>query len=244
MATARGEQRVLVCVLKSKRDLALLLRERWYRIPVAHAPTAAFGYLAFYQPATFGRDGKRIRYYARVLRRRMRTRRELLPEEPRHPRAHERYIQFRTGPVRTLAHHIRNTVPRRVSFGFTTLRRLRASRTILQLFRVAPTEQIIEAGLRRAGIAAVPQYRIRYGARQFRLDFAIPCKRGAIALECDNTKAHAGARERTRDRAKDVFLARHRWRVIRLPEPDIVADTVSCIARVARVIRELGGQQK
>ena len=58
---------VLVGVLRDKRDLNILLKENWYRIPVAQAPRRRFDYLAFYQPLLFCHQGKRIRYYARVL---------------------------------------------------------------------------------------------------------------------------------------------------------------------------------
>ena len=60
---------VLVGVLKNKRDLGILLEKHWYRIPVFFLPKKKFDYLAFYQPEGFGRRGKRIEYYARVVRR-------------------------------------------------------------------------------------------------------------------------------------------------------------------------------
>ena len=61
------EEAVLVGVLKNRRDLDLLFREHWYRIPVFYMPKRKFRYLAFCQPAAFGRGGKSMRYYARVL---------------------------------------------------------------------------------------------------------------------------------------------------------------------------------
>ena len=79
---AANKARVLIGVLKTRGDLDILLRERWYRIPVSKSPKQPFGYVAFYQPAAFGHDRKRIRYYARVVRRETRPRRDLLPGEP------------------------------------------------------------------------------------------------------------------------------------------------------------------
>ena len=232
---------VLVGVLKRKRDLAILLHEHWYRMPISRAPRRAFCYLAFYQPALFGRQGKCIRYYARVVRSRVRTRRGLLPDEAAHPDAGEKYRQIYVGRIRQLPRPIKNVPPRRVSFGFTTRGRLLTARTILKLYLVAPTEQIVARALTRCGIPAFPQYHISGGKKRYCLDFAIPCVRGFVAVECDNAKAHAGVRQRRRDRKKDAFVRRQGWVVVRLTERAIVADIQSCISAVRHATRTLGG---
>lgn len=245
-------QIVLVGVLKNKRDLDILLTENWYRIPKASAPRRQFNYLAFYQPALFGRRGKRIRYYARVLSYQTIKRRELLPDEPNHPRADDDYFRIRLGKIQKLLRPIRNIIPRRISFGFTTLCRLLKSKDILQLYNIAPTEQIVEDGLKQAGIKAIAQYHVLsgpegeqalYGAskKRYRLDFAVFCKQGAIAIECDNKKAHSGLSQRKKDKIKNTFLRRRGWTVIRLSERDIVFDLKSCLNRIQRVVRKLGG---
>ncbi|MBI4450006.1 DUF559 domain-containing protein [Candidatus Uhrbacteria bacterium] len=236
-----GNHIVLVGVLKGLRDLELLRKERWYRIPAAAAPTRPYTYLAFYQPAAFGVRGKSIRYYARVLSRHTVPRRRLLPDESEHPRASEQYIQLRIGALHTLRRPIRNIVPRRVTFGFTTLHRLRTARDLLQLYQVAPIEQMVEDGLRRAGIRAIAQRVVVSGGRRCRLDFAIPCTHGAIAVECDNRSSHQSPQQRARDRNKDAFLRSLGWTVVRLPERDIVGDLSRCIARVRAAIRACGG---
>ncbi len=234
------EKIVLVGVLKDKHDLNILLTENWYRIPVARSPKLKFNYLAFYQPALFGRQGKRIRYYARVLNHQTVKRSDLLPNESSHPRALDYYFRVRVGRVKKLPRPIRNIRPRRVSFGFTTLNRLLKSKNILQLYGVAPTEQIIENGLRRAGIKAIAQYTISNGQKRYRLDFAVFCQQGSIAIECDNKKAHSSARQREKDKIKNSFLRRRGWMVIRLSEHDIVFDSKGCLARVRKAVRKLG----
>lgn len=230
---------VLVGVLKNKRDLNILLTENWYRIPLAHAPTRQFDYLAFYQPALFGRRGKCIRYYARVLNYQTLRRSDLLLDDLNHPRAHDYYSLIRVGKVKKLPRPIRNIIPRRVSFGFTTLNRLLKSKNILQLYNVAPTEETIEDGLRRAHIKAIAQHYVLSGKKRYCLDFAVFCKQGSIAIECDNKKAHSSLREREKDKAKNTFLRRHGWIVIRLPEHDIVSDLGGCIARIKKAVRKL-----
>lgn len=235
------EKIVLVGVLKNKRDLDLIFSERRYRIPAAQAPKQPFQYLAFYQPALFGRRGKCIRYYARVLRHQIVARREVLPQELSHPRAGEKYLWFRLGKIKILQRPIKNTAPRRISFGFSTLSRLLKSRNILELYNVAPTEEIIGKSLRRAGIKAIAQYPISNGKKRYRLDFAVFCRQGSIAVECDNKKAHSGPRQREKDKIKNAFLKRRDWIVIRLSEKDIVSDLSGCLAKIKKAIQKLGG---
>lgn len=232
---------VLVSVLKDKRDLNILLTKRWYRIPVAYAPTRHFNYLAFYQPALFGRRGKRIRYYARVLNCQTVKRCDLLPDQPNHPRAHDYYFRFRVGHVKKLHRPIINIVPRRISFGFTTLYRLLTSKDILQLYDVIPIEQMIEDGLKRAGIKAIAQHYFSSGKKRYCLDFAIFCRQGSVAVECDNKKAHSSSRQREKDKLKNTFLRRCGWVVIHLLEDDIVSDLECCIIRVKKAVWGLGG---
>ena len=235
---------VLVGVVKDKRDLDILLKENWYRIPVAYAPTQRFDYLAFYQPALFGRQGKRIRYYARVLNYRVIKRGDLLPDEPNHLRARDYYLQVHVGKIKKLPRPIRNIIPRRISFGFTTLSRLLKSKNILQLYNVVPTEQIVGDGLSRGGIKAISQYYFLSSKKRYGLDFAVFCKRGSIAIECDNKKAHSGLRQQEKDKMKNNFLRRQGWTVIRLPEQDIVSDLKGCIVRIKKAVRKLGGLAK
>ncbi|OGZ01537.1 MAG: hypothetical protein A2946_03655 [Candidatus Liptonbacteria bacterium RIFCSPLOWO2_01_FULL_53_13] len=248
-----SRETVLVGVLKSKRDLAILRNEHWYRIPVAHLPHRRFAYIAFYQPAIFGREGKCIHYYARVLDSRLRgndinkikcrtfKRSELLADELWHPKAHENYARIDVGPIRTLPRPIKNSSPRRVSFGFTTRERLLRSKNILQLYRVPETEEIVRKELRRADIPTIAQHWITGEGKRYRLDFAVFCNRGAIAIECDNRKAHMNPRQKEKDRAKDAFLTRRGWAVLRLKEEDIMIDPRYWIPEMRRIIKTLGG---
>ncbi len=235
------EKIVLVGVIRRKQDLVRVLKEHWYRIPVRRAPVRQFDYLAFYEPAVFGREGKRIRYYARVRHATLARRNEILPDEPWHSRTHDWYLKFDLGRIQKLSRPVRNSgAPRRVSFGFTTLACLCASKDILELYRVAPTEQIMEEALKKAGIHAVQQFRIAEGRKRFRLDFAVMCQRGSVAIECDNKKAHSGSAACARDAAKDAFLKGRGWAVVRLQEREIIFRTAECVARVKEAIHECG----
>ena len=234
---------VLVGVLKSRRDLEILLTERWYRIPKKYMPRRKFKYLAFYQPEIFGRQGKRIQYYARVLGRRVMYRREMLPDEAMHPRAQALYVWLQVGPVKELPVAIKNTTPRRVSFGFTTFPRLLNSKNILELYGIVATEDIVSNALQKAGIQVQPQKYVTDGKKRYYLDFAVMCRNGKVAIECDNAKAHAGPRQRLKDEAKDEFLRRQGWLVIRLTEQDVISNLPVCVARVTRAVKRRGGQE-
>jgi very-short-patch-repair endonuclease len=237
----RRKSNVLVCVLKDKRDLHILLKEKWYRIPKSFLPKRKFTHLAFYQPASFGRHGKRIQYYARVLKDSTAKRIDLLPKEKNHPRAHNAYLKIEVVWIKRLARQIENIVPRRVSFGFTTLKSLLKAGDILELYGVAPTEQIIERGLDKLGIKTEGEVTISKEGKRYRIDLAVFCRDGRIAIECDNRKAHSGA-QLGKDKLKDKFLRRNGWHVIRLSEHDIVERLDYCLGLVAEAVEKLGGQ--
>jgi len=233
---------VLVCVLKDRRDLEILLQEKWYRIPLDHMPTREFSYLAFYQPLKFGPDGKRIIYYAKILGKRKRKRIELLPEEPNHPRANDIYMRLNISPAIRLVRAIKNIVPRRITFGFTTLDRLYRARDILELYSIARTEQILEKELKRSGIKYFSQKYAICANKRFRPDFVIFCQYGKIAIECDNKKAHSGPRQKSKDKMKDACLAKFGWSVIHFSENEILFDLKKCLVRIKQTVRRQGAQ--
>lgn len=234
----KENKNVLVAVLKNKRDLNLLLKENWYRIPIAHLPTRPFKYLAFYQPTIFGRQGKQIKYYAKVLNTQTKIRKDLLPSENEHPRASEQYLKIKVAKIKELAKPIKNIIPRRIYFGFITLNQLLKSKNILELYNIPPTEQIVERMLKRAGIKATSQYPTSVKGRRFCLDFAIFCPNKKIAIECDNKKAHRSPSQRLKDKIKDKTLRQAGWTVIRLKEDEIMSNLPSCLARIQKTIKK------
>lgn len=237
----RKSPAILVGVLKNKRDLQLLLREHWYRIPVAFLPRRAFTHIAFYQPAIFGRRGKRIMYFARVAGREVRRRIELLPSEPEHPRAQDEYMKITVARAQKLPKPIKNIIPRRVSFGFTTLRALRSARDILELYGVPKTEQILATRLAHCGVQTIAEHTVSARGSRCRIDLAVWCARGAIAIECDNDKAHASKIQKQKDVWKGTFLSRLGWTVLRFTEADIIERLDRCVAQVQKETHSLGG---
>lgn len=256
----KNNKKVLVGVLKSVSDLRILLEEKWYRIPVRFFPKKSFTHIAFYQPAVFGKDGKCIKYFGRVSEKETRKRIELLPGEPNHPRANTDYAKITFRNIEALVKPIRNIIPRRVSFGFTDLRALKSANDILQLYDVPPTEQILEHGLNELGIRTISQHTIsirnktllrssgdeilRPAGRTYRLDIAISCLNGKIAVECDNRKAHSTAMQKHKDKQKDKDLKKLGWRVLRFSEPDILEHLNTSSSKVYRLVCSLGGQEQ
>jgi len=243
MKDARGvrEPVALIGIIRDRRDLDILLRKRWYRIPVAHAPRRRFSHLAFYQPASFGKRGKCIRYVAPVLGRMTARRRDLLPDQPDHPRANDRYAVFRVGKPLRLPQPVRNISLRRVTFAYTTLRHLFESHDVLEVFGVPPIERMMAAEFAAAGIPALSEFTVSGPEKRYRLDFAIFCAGGPLAVECDGEDFHGMPRQKRRDRIKDTRLRKMGWTVLRLRERAIVDSPAACLRRVEAAIRRLGG---
>ncbi len=131
------EDRVIVGVVRRRRDVTLLLQARWYRIPQAHMPDGVFTeYLAFFLSASLfdGARGGAVCYYAPLRGVELARRRDLLPQEPRHPRANALYYQCQLGEVLSLASPITNPTRRRFAFVYTTFDRLLAARTLPELY--------------------------------------------------------------------------------------------------------------
>jgi len=220
---------VLIGVVNRFKDLAILLSQRWYRIPVKKCPKQKISYLAFYQTGRFGKDGKKVRFYARVISRRKVKRKTILPEEPDHPRKEEFYYQFRLGRLRRLPRPIHNRTRRRVIFAFTFLERLLSAREISEIFEVSPIEELMGKELLRSKIPFQREYPLfQNHCLRYRLDFAIIQGSKKIAIECDRTAWHSQPKQRKKDRKRDAYLKNKGWKVLRFTEQDILRQPGRC----------------
>jgi hypothetical protein len=144
--------RVLVAVITRPRDLTIVREQQWYRIPHTRAPRRlAADYLALYQTGAFGAEGHAVRYYAPIVRYRLVTRRELLPDEPDHPRAAERYYRLDLGPLAMLPLPVPAARLRRITFIATTFGQLCRATDVRELWRAATDQQA--ADVWAAGLA-------------------------------------------------------------------------------------------
>lgn len=235
---------VLVAVLKSPRDLNMLLKKQQYRIPVLYAPKKKADYIAFYQPSSFGKSGSCIRRYAKAKGWKIVKRKSILPGEKDHPGANEDYYLVNVGRVQKLRMPVTNKTHMRVSFGFTTLATLLGARDVGKLFDVPPIEDIMFHALRRRGIDASRQHGLTLpDGKRYRMDFATFCKKGPLNIECDGEKWHSIRAQQLKDAVRDRALGKEGWAILRLGESEIVNDTGKCLKRVEKSIRELGGRQ-
>ncbi|MFN8473603.1 MAG: hypothetical protein U0822_15545 [Anaerolineae bacterium] len=125
---------ILVAVVTRPADLGRA-GEGWYRLPVAHAPPRlGCEALAFYQTGAFGPDGHAVRVWAAVRRVSIARRRDILPDEPRHPRADALYYRFELGPLTALARPVPARRLRRVTFIPTTWQRLVEAQDVADLW--------------------------------------------------------------------------------------------------------------
>ncbi len=98
---------------------------------------------------------------------------------------------------------------------------------------------MIARRLKQLGIKTRPEFPITIRGKRFRIDFAIFCAQGKIAIECDNAKAHANKVQKAKDKVKDFYLRRDGWRVIRLKERDIVERLDWCMDRIHKTAQLL-----
>ena len=168
------DDQVLVAVVPSLADWERIQSEHWYRIPVTRAPRRlAVQYLAFYHTARFPELRWQIHYYAPVLRYNVASRRELLPEEPDHPRADTLYYRIDLGPLVALPHPIPSLKLRRITFISTTLDRLLGAREVAELWPRETARDRLWRALQTREIDAHRDYTIREGEVSYRADLAV-----------------------------------------------------------------------
>lgn len=130
------DTQALVCVVTRTLDFEHIRGAGWYRLPLAHAPPALGAeYLAFYQTAAFSEARWSVRYLAQVRAVSIALRRELIPNEPNHPRAGERYFRFALGPLLQLPLAIPSRRLRRITFIPTTIGQLLQARDVVELWQ-------------------------------------------------------------------------------------------------------------
>jgi hypothetical protein len=113
------EDRVLVGVVRRMKDVRHLLAERWYRIPYERMTEGVSAdVLAFFCPSPSGARG--VYYYARLQGVELVRRLDLLPDEPRHPRAHALYYKCQLGDIHAKTPPILNPERRAFAFIYTT----------------------------------------------------------------------------------------------------------------------------
>jgi hypothetical protein len=154
------DDRILIGVINRKKDLKTLHTQNWYRIPVARMKHFIdVEYIAFFLSTRVapGKVGG-VYYHAAVTGHELKRRIDLLPDEPDHKNAHQRYYQVTLQPL-TLRHQpILNPDKRVISFIYTTGDRYLAANTIIDLYSDA--DQFVERVYHRLQAANLKTERI------------------------------------------------------------------------------------
>jgi len=118
--------------------------------------------------------------------------------------------------------------------------KLRRDREVSKLFGIISLEEMMRKYLKKNGIKAIHEYCLmEKGRLRYRLDFAILCRKGKIAIECDNRKWHALPKMKKRDRKRDQWLKSHGWTVIHFLEKEIMGNLPYCLKTIKTTIRRL-----
>ena len=126
---------VLVVFVPQPRDMEILRLLGWYRIPMRSAPKVLdVDYLAFYQPASFGKDHRwQIEHFAALRGYELVRRVDLFRDEADHPRAQEEYFKMQVGALQALPAPILAGKVKRLTFLYTTGALFREAETVSDL---------------------------------------------------------------------------------------------------------------
>lgn len=175
--------RALVVLVNNARDWEIARTEGWYRIPVSRAPRQiGADLLAFYFTRAFPDLAWAVHYAAPVLGYYLVPRRDLLPEEPDHPRADDLYHRVEIGPVEPLPRPVPSLRLRRITFIPTTLDRLLAAEEINDLWVREPPEDRLWRVLKGAGLNPEERLEIQEGGVEYSVPMAILCARGGVGV--------------------------------------------------------------
>lgn len=188
-----ASDRVLVAIMNNRRDFEIARDEGWYRIPQKHAPqsTTEAAVLAFYFTKTFGDEKWSIHWYAPVRGHELAHRRDLLPDEPDHPRADEVYYKLQLGPLMKLEQPILSLRWRRLTFIETSWDRFTAAEEINDLYASGADGLFVT--LKEAGFYPEREFYVREGSMEYAVDLAIPCQEGTVAISMTDRPAPPSA---------------------------------------------------
>jgi len=231
----------LVVVLNDPADLARAREQGWYRIPLDRAPRRiAAEYLAFYQTGAFP-PGERwsVRWIASVRGYHIATRRELIPAEPDHPRADDRYYRVELGALEPLPHAIPSRWLRRITFIPTTLTRLLGAVEINDLWIKSTAQERLWAALKQADVEAERQYPLREDLPEYVADFALICRQGKVAVIVDDESREED--ELREAPPPDYLLTAGDWIAMHVSCASLSADPGGWTARLIDLATALDG---
>ena len=137
-------------------------------------------YVAFYFTRAFGEERWAIHWYAPVRGHELVRRRDLLPDEPDHPRAGQAYYKLQLGPLERLEPPIVSLRWRRITFIKTTWDRFQVAQEINELYALGADGLFVT--LKEMGIAQGREVPLREAGVEYVVDMTIPCRDGIVAI--------------------------------------------------------------
>jgi very-short-patch-repair endonuclease len=236
------ERRVLVAMMNNRRDFAIARDQHWYRIPIKSAPRGIDSkYIAFYQTVAFKDKKWSIHYRAEVAKMETVSRVDLLPDEPNHPRAQEKYFRFQLHDLEELERPIISRCGRRIVFIPTTLEKFNLATEINDLFHESPLEDLLWKHLKRMNLSAERQFYLSVGKVRYCLDFALFCVEGHVDIECDGDQWHSDIPQIDADNKRNNDLTSGGWSVLRFNTKQLNEEMESCLQTISRTVRVHGG---
>lgn len=178
------EDRVLVAYVPRPADFEIVREQGWYRIPAKHAPKGLHAeIIAFYFGRHFDEDKWAIHYYAPRTGHELARRRDLLPDEPDHPRADDFYYKVQLGPLVRRERPIVSLRWRRVTFIHTTWDRFEDAVEINDLFiGGGPYVDRLYAVLKERNIRAEREYLIHDERPAYTVALVVPCRDAYVQI--------------------------------------------------------------
>jgi len=199
-----AEDRVLVGVINRKRDLETVLGKKWYRIPQNQMKRGVNAeYIAFFLSKAFGERNGGIHYFADRKGVELLYRRDLLPQEPNHPRANEAYYKIQLGTIHPKEPPVLNKSRRTLSFVYTTWDRFVKATKISDLYSQEDyfVDRIYHA-LRNVGVPTERSWSAEYRSAPARL--RVLCENGTVTA---STQPEDGSMYLDNKHQEDAILA-------------------------------------
>jgi hypothetical protein len=180
------EDRVLIGVINSKRDLQLAQEEHWYRIPQEQMPKGVdTEYLGFFlSGAVFKQQNHGVFYYGRCTGGvELAHRRDLIPHEADHARAEQVYYKVMVQPLKEKLPPILNPTRRKFSFIKTTWDRFVRAEVLKDLY--SDDDQLVDRifhVLRQRGYALERTWEADRRYVGYSPQLRVLCQRGEVVV--------------------------------------------------------------
>ncbi len=216
------DDRVLVGVIKRKRDLTYAREEHWYRIPQVQMPRGVnTEYIAFFLNKTAFKNGESgIHYFARRTGLELVYRHQLLPDEADHPNAGNVYYKVQLDDLREKTPAILNPTRRRFSFIYTTWDRFVHAQQISDLYSTADyyVDRVYHA-LRSSGVRSERFWEVERSETGVAPQLRILCQNGTVIASTEITPETIFLDAAQQD---DAILAKIRAEIARQGGPVMV----------------------